>query len=570
MTQPAWIYARFSSLEQSKGHSLERQLEDGRAYIHRMGWEHSPKREIADEGKSAYHGANRAEGSGLHEFEQKAREGHFNNGAVLVLENIDRLTRQGYEEAIDLLRLFTTNGVTVATWHDNQIYNAGERIDMMKVMSVILKAELAHEESDKKSKRIRASWMKKIASAQNGDRTAMTKILPAWLERTTDNQMAIIPYRVTVLNEIYDWYCDGRGLPWIVNHLNSRKEATWGYGAKANSAGWNTAYLHKLLTMRTVLGEFEPMARPRSAMYETTKGIIIPDFYPQVISPDKFNRVQALRKQRAKWGGPATKAMNNLFGGIARCSCCGGMMYYSSNMKAGRPTGHKSKLDGRPLNYICGTDRSYFKCNNARRNHQCDNKTNVRYEMLESEVLRTLMPLAMGQTLDKPTDKQAALTSQIAEQERQIEVKQKQLENVMENLMSFASKALAQKAAQLEEEIEEHQQAIVPLRRNLERERGAARPDEYIEQLIASQAALSSTDADIRYGARVKTHQALTGLIKSMECDRDGNTHIVIGQDVLMFSIGPKGDWLGSQFLQEEIIGPDGERNWHPDEEAAE
>ena len=52
-----------------------------------------------------------------------------------------------------------------------------------------------------------------------------------------------------------------------------------------------------------------------------------------------------------------------------------------------------------------------------------------------------------------------------------------------------------------------------------------------------------------------------------MECDRDGNTHIVIGQDAVMFSIGPKGEWLGSAFLQTEIIGPDGERNWHPDAE---
>lgn len=379
MTQPAWIYARFSSLEQSKGHSLERQLEQGREFIARMGWEHSLDREIKDEGKSAFHGANRAEGSALHEFEQKARAGHFSNGAVLVVENVDRLTRQGYEEAIDLLRLFTTNGVTVASWHDNQIYTAGERIDMMQVMSVILKAELAHEESDKKSKRIRASWNKKIEAAQNGDRRAMTKILPAWLERDEAGMMQPIPHRVAVLNEIYDWYCDGRGLPWIVAQLNGRKEQTWGYGQKRNAAGWNTAYLHKLLTYRAVLGEFEPMSRPRSVMYETTKGIIIPDYFPQVITADKFNKVQALRKQRAKWGGPASKTMNNLFSGIARCSSCGGMMYFVSQQKAGRSTNHKSRIDGRKLTYLAKTDRSYLRCNNNRRKHQCDNGTSIRW-----------------------------------------------------------------------------------------------------------------------------------------------------------------------------------------------
>ncbi|WP_336965437.1 recombinase family protein [Sphingobium aquiterrae] len=36
--KPAYLYARFSSLRQKEGHSIERQLTYGRAFIEQQGW----------------------------------------------------------------------------------------------------------------------------------------------------------------------------------------------------------------------------------------------------------------------------------------------------------------------------------------------------------------------------------------------------------------------------------------------------------------------------------------------------------------------------------------------------
>ncbi|WP_084491013.1 recombinase family protein [Sphingobium ummariense] len=566
MTLPAWIYARFSTMEQSKGHSLKRQINEGRAFIERMGWEHSEQREIVDEGKSAFHGANRSEGSLLYEFEQKARKGHFNNGAVLAVENLDRLTRQGYEEAIDLLRLFTKNGVTVATWHDNQIYEAGKRIDMMKVMSVILKAELAREESEKKSLRTRASWSNKIEAAINGDRRAMTKILPAWLQRNDATmQMEVIEYRAGVVNEIYDWYISGRGLPWIVQRLNERKEASWAYSGKDRGAGWNTAYLHKILTNRSVLGEFEPMSRPRSALHEMTKGIVVQNFYPQIITADKFHRVQQLRAQRVKWGGQATKTMNNLLSGIARCATCGGAMYFESQQKAGRKTGHKSRVDGRPLEYVAKTDRSYFRCNSARRGHTCTNKTRIRYETLEKAILDCMFDVAMKDTTFKPSDEEAKLSISIAELSRSLETKREQMQRGSENLLEVFSKSLALRVAQLEAEVEADEAQLEILERQLDLARGALRPEEDTDLLIAARTALQSDDKEERYLARVQAHQSLTRLIREMYCNSHAETNVTLhNSDVHIFI-----DYDGRTVIAT-FEGPDGELEWHPDQEAAE
>lgn len=553
-------------MEQSKGHSLKRQINEGRAFIERMGWEHSEQREIVDEGKSAYHGANRSEGSLLHEFEQKARAGHFNNGTVLAVENLDRLTRQGYEEAIDLLRLFTTNGVTVATWHDNQIYEAGKRIDMMKVMSVILKAELAREESEKKSLRTRASWSNKIEAAINGDRRAMTKILPAWLQRNDSTmQMEVIEYRAGVVNEIYDWYISGRGLPWIVQRLNERREPSWAYGIKDRGAGWNTAYLHKILTNRSVLGEFEPMSRPRSALHEMTKGIVVQNFYPQIITADKFHRVQQLRAQRVKWGGQATKTMNNLLSGIAKCATCGGSMYFESQQKAGRKTGHKSKLDGRPLEYVAKTDRSYFRCNSARRGHTCTNKTRIRYETLEKAILDCMFEVAMKDSTFKPSDEEAKLTIAIAELSRSLGTKREQMQRGSDNLLEVFSKSLAQRVARLEAEVETDEAQLEALKRNLDLARGALRPEEDTNLLLAARTALDSDDKEERYLARVQAHQSLTRLIREMYCNSRGESNITLNNSDVHIHIAPDGRTNAVFYT-----GPDGEDNWHPDAEAAE
>lgn len=567
MTLPAYIYARYSSAEQSKGHSLKRQLERGKSFIEKKGWLYSKDREIVDEGRSAYHGANRAEGSALHDFEQKARAGHFTNGAVLVVENIDRLSRQGYEEIFGLVQLFTNNGVTLAlTQGENgRIFEAGKRLELGQVITVVVEAELSREESEKKSKRIAAAWQEKIDKAIAGDRTAMTKILPAWLERDPETKMMKpIPHRVAVLNEIYDWYIDGRGLPYMVQQLNGRNEPTWGYGKKKDSAGWNTAYLHKLLIYRAVLGDFCPMARPRSSNVETSKGIVIPNYYPQVITAEKFNRVQALRAQRQKWGGPATKQMKNLFSGIARCASCGGMMYFEHQHRKDRKTYYKRK-SGEKVSYIAATDRSYMRCNNNRRGHKCDNSRIVRYEFLETAVLDTLFDFSMRDIAFKPSDIVQRLTLEIAERERLLDIKRQQLEQGSANLLEVFSKTLAQNVARLEAEIEEDEKTLSGAQQRLLVERGNARPEEDLNALVEARRALKSENDDERYAARAKTHQSLKKLISEMYCGKNGETNVSFNQHTVHMTFDADGRAYGVVYQ-----GPDGEEDWTPDVEAAE
>lgn len=539
---PAYIYARFSSLEQAKGHSLERQLEDGRAHIKRNGWNYSEDRELRDEGRSAFSGENRQPGSALYEFEQKAINGAFKAGVVLVVENIDRLTRQGYEQAFDLLRQLTQNGVSVATTQDNQIYPAGERIDMAKVMMVIITAELALDESTKKSKRIRAVWKHKVDQAIAGSRRIVTPSIPAWLV-VEDGTIKPSSKRVAVLQEIYDWYCAGHGLSAIVNKLNSRKEPNWTAVRKAQSSGWNTTYIHRLLSNRSVLGEFRPFVHSRTHLKDALAGTVIPDYFPSVITVEQFNRVKVLLVQRQRTGGKAQHTQKNLFSGMARCSECKGVMYYQNGQKIGTPVRRSSGKT-----HIHRTPRSYLKCNNARRNHNCSNKTAIRYEVLTNAILDTFLSAITDEEFFKTKPVINQLREALAEQQRQKDLKETQLGTVAENLMEAHSKILAHKAAQLETEIEEIDAKLAALGDELEMEEGAASPEQVAEIVKNAREALDSADPEVSYAARLKVHQVFQGLFSHMTCDPDGGTAIVIS-DMAVWYFDKNGNLAGGQAL---------------------
>ena len=156
MAKIAILYARFSSMEQAKGFSLERQLTEGRQFIESKGW--LLENEIVDKGRSAFHGDNRAEGTELHKLELEARAG-LHSGKVLVVENIDRLSRQGAKAAAQLIWALNEAGVSVATSHDDYLYHADrQNTDMMELFSIIIKAQLSYEESLKKSERTKSTW----------------------------------------------------------------------------------------------------------------------------------------------------------------------------------------------------------------------------------------------------------------------------------------------------------------------------------------------------------------------------------------------------------------------------
>ncbi len=544
MTLPAFLYARFSSQEQGRGTSLVRQFENGRNYALSKGWLLDPDREISDKGRSAFHGANRSEGGALYAFERQVEKGFYRNGAVFIVEHFDRISREGWEQVHAFLKLCVENGVSVATIDSDRFYPAGARIDGGTIMELVFKSEGARDESKKKSDRGLDNWSRKIKAIEAGDKSAKIGMPPGWMDRDPKTNAPVLnPHRTAVLREIFDLYVDGYGLPSIVSRLNDRKEPSWAVGKKDKGNGWNTAYLHKLLTNRAVLGEYVPMSRTHSGINETGKGIVVPDHYPQAIPAELFDRVVSVRGLRRFGGGPAEAQVNNLFSGSAFCKC-GAPMYFQGRQKAGRTTGHKSKLDGRKLSYVAGVDISYLRCNNNRRKHECANSKTFRYEMLEPAILDAVLAVAIDDKKFTVPDHVAALSANVSELERQIEGKRRNLAAIVDSLAEFFVKALAVKAAEIETELEADDAQLRAMQDELSRQRGSANPDEHLQRVLEVKNSINSEDKDARYSARVRVKQALAFLTRIV-CDTDGIATVMLQNGMMAWRFDQKGNMIG-------------------------
>lgn len=505
----AWIYARFSSDKQAEGYSLERQLTQGRAYVERMGWLHSPDREIKDEGLSAFHARNRAEGAALFDFERRAREGQFKHGVVLCVENIDRLSRQGAKASAQLIWMLNENGVSVATWHDQHLYRSGDDSDMMDIFSIVIKAQVANEESVKKSKRSLASWAKKKENIRQGSKAAMSNSIPAWLAvDPVTKVMQPIPERVAVLDEIFDWYNDGVGVTNIVRRLNQRNEPSWTVGARIKkNYGWGESYVHRLLVWRAVLGE-----------YAYRGELLALDHYPQVISADKFAKAQSVRATKARSGGSTAYSGNNLFRGLIRCGHCHGVARF---IRKGEHSSRYVNAAGQAVVYS-RKHTSYLMCDFARRGHRCANRTQTPYDPLEQAIVAYF--LGDADSLFDDDAQMEAVKAEIAELQRNIAGRSRQLANIAEVIAETPVKALAAKAQSLEREVEALDAKLDELTMKRQLLIGAGSPRDNLAVLRALVAQLDDANQTIKQTARAKANLALHSIIERIEIWKDGQS----------------------------------------------
>lgn len=530
MPQTAIIYARFSSAEQSKGYSLERQQNLGTQFATEQGW--LVEKSISDEGRSAFHGANRLEGSALHQFELEARN-NLHRGKVLVVENIDRLSRQGAKAAAQLIWALNECGIDVATFHDKHVYKAGSESEMIDLFKVIILAQQAHDESDKKSKRTAASWQSRFKRIAAGEKNMPMPNQPLWVDRV-DDEYVLNPHRVKVLNQIYDLYIDGVGIHRIVTVLHEQQEPSWTPPEqRRGNNGWFYSYIYRLLTKRTVLGE-----------YVTHDGkIVATDFYPQAISAEKWNRAQAalaMRKGNQKKDKKWTN--RNLLLGIVVCEQCGGGAHFGHTTDTVQKY---TKVSGEVVNYRRKTYRK-MRCDRARRKHGCDNGTILNYDVIEWTVLQEMLPRMTARQAENPAV--TNLREQIAEFARLRDADQDRLNNLVDALAEGASKVIVQRISALEAQVEQQSEAIEKAQKALAIETSKPSSDDDADAIEALRAELTHEDDDIRTYARGRVNMSLRRLINRIVLTTRGTFKIYL-DDLCWFEFDDEGTLIDSETI---------------------
>jgi DNA invertase Pin-like site-specific DNA recombinase len=307
-TMLAYSYLRFSHPDQVKGDSFRRQTDGTLALCKRKGWTLDDLT-YRDLGVSAFRGANRHKGA-LGAFLKAVQDGKVRKGSVLIVESLDRLSRQNIDDAYELLRSILKAGVTVATLNPEREYTAASLRELIGIVEPLIIMSRANEESETKSKRIRARWEAARVKRQVGG------ACPAWLRITESRKFAMIPEHVATVRQIFAWIIAGRGLTWITKTLNDTGIPLMGR-AKNKAKYWRKGYVALIARSRAVIGEGRPCTWDPVKHRQVPTGQVWPDYYPAVVSAADFWRAQGLLTQRKVFVGRKGRGVANLFQGLA-------------------------------------------------------------------------------------------------------------------------------------------------------------------------------------------------------------------------------------------------------------
>lgn len=320
----AYSYTRFSSPNQATTSKLRQQHQKAQKYAEENGLAFDESLTLQDLGVSAFRSAN-IECGRLGEFLSAVRAGFIEKGSYLLIENLDRLSRDTVRKAIATLEDICDEGITIVTLMDNQEYTSDklDRDPATFLISIIIFLR-ANEESKTKSERsksVRAQNLKRIAQ---GEKVMMPGTLPAWLKRE-GNEIVVDQNKAAVIEMIFKLAERGLGSTAIARTLNHQKSAPI-----STAAYWRPETIIKILRNRSVIGIY------RHRNLDETKGskigrnhLEIRNYYPQIISQKRWNKVQFIinkTNRQPKRIERSKEKLPILFAWLAKCPRCGSAM----------------------------------------------------------------------------------------------------------------------------------------------------------------------------------------------------------------------------------------------------
>lgn len=473
---PVYLYIRMSTEEQMQGDSLRRQDEGGRAYVAKHGLTLSEDHILKDIGLSAFDGTNVAKGK-LGEFLHKAEANHFTNGAILLVESLDRISRQDIVSGVDILVTLLKRGVRVVTFSDERIYSPQN--DMVAMLVSILSLSRANEESVVKSKRVAAAWVHK---RQNARTKVLTARCPSWLSVKADRSgFDLVEQHASTLKRIFAEAASGFGSYAIAKRLNHEKVETFG-----RSQHWSKSTIEKLLSSRSAVGEFQPHCKPKRGR-RTQFGAPILDYYPRIIEDDVFAAIQHGRKIRKISGsGRKSRHSRNMFSGLLVCNECNSKLHFE----------HKGGTNSKALFLVC--------C--GRKIGQCTAKP-WKYDLFERAFLKHVRELDLAALFQHGEHE----LSSLRHHESEVQKKIADLRGQMEGITKLATGAdnipyLQSRMIELSAELEDNEDALrnmIERRSELQRQSIAARQ---IEASKAIETIRMADDQDIELRTKVASH----------------------------------------------------------------
>jgi len=350
----AYSYIRWSSPEQAHGDSFARQDRMAREYAAKHGLDLVEDMTFRDEGVSAYRGKHAATGA-LRTFLRAVEDGVVEPGDYLLVERLDRVSRQTPRKALRLIEEIVEAGVILVTLSNGKAWTV-EALDGFDWIMASVELFRGNEESATKSHRNKEAWRSKRQRAlESGER--LTKWGPAWLAPEGDG-WAVIPERAEIVRRIFREYLEGMGVEGIARRLNedgvvpftAERPGINTTSEKRKAKMWHRSYIRRLLDNPAVIGACPLYEKRGGKRVEIER---VEGYFPAVIERETWEAVQALHFSRSpRRGMHAKRPLRNIFGGLLRCGRCGASVY---RLAHGRP-------DGPGVYLVCRAAQSSAGC----------------------------------------------------------------------------------------------------------------------------------------------------------------------------------------------------------------
>ncbi|MFB6459297.1 recombinase family protein [Bradyrhizobium tunisiense] len=326
----AYSYVRFSTPSQQEGASFARQMDKATKFALDHGLTLDTELNMTDIGVSAYRGKNARTGA-LAGFLEAVHKNYVPEGSYLLVENIDRLSRDDFFEAQTLFQQLIVSGINIAVLSTGEVYSHDRlKKQPYDIMYIVAEQIRANQESARKSQLIGdAKARKKKRLIEHGlEGKPYTRQTPAWITWSDeDKRYELIPDRTEIVREMFDRMAAGDGLTRIARDLNERGVPTWGRSGKQRTADhWRTSYIRKVLTSTAPIGTFTPHT---TAHDEDTRARRdqpmdpVENLFPAAVDADTYWKVNRKLSTKAARGRNARQPPKSIVSGIAFCATCG-------------------------------------------------------------------------------------------------------------------------------------------------------------------------------------------------------------------------------------------------------
>lgn len=473
----AYSYIRFSTPAQAKGDSHARQADRAAQYAAEHGLELDADLTLTDLGVSGYRGKNVKRGA-LGLFLNAIEKGRVPKGSYLLVENLDRLTRDEIAEAMPLFLMIVNAGVVVVTLTNREAYSKERlRKEPYSIYGVVSELIRANQESFYKAQRVAdAKERKRTRLAQGGMLNhAYTRQTPGWIRWSDEHRRyELIPERAEIIREVFRLADAGWGLDRIARDLNKREIATWGEGER-KAEHWRGSYLRKIVNSKAPIGLFTPVKTARDEETGARRDIPLDPvaLFPAAIENEEvYWRVSRRFQTTAPRGRNALLEPASIVAGVAKCNCGASMIRVSKGRSRGKP-------------YV------YLLCSRAHEKAKGCEYLPVRYD----HVVQALTANAEAIVSDAPGGKDTNdIELEIHNLESNLEVLADDLQGLVDLAARDRSPVVTKRFRDKEREFEQHRRELRELRARKE----TLTPASVRERLENLQASLLRKPLDVR------------------------------------------------------------------------